>query len=115
MEGRAVQKYVRISPKKVRQVIDLVRRRGVPEAYAFLDFLPKAASLPVKKAIKSAVANVQTTAGTTSLKEETLFIKEARVDAGPTLRRYRARAMGRATMIRKRTSSIIIVVAEKEE
>ncbi len=115
MEGRAVQRYVRISPKKVRQVADLIRGKGVQEAYACLDFLPKAACVPLKKAVKSAVANVQTAAGTAPLKEENLFVKEAKVDGGPTLKRYRARAMGRATMIRKRTSHITIVVAQQEE
>lgn len=115
MEGRAVQRYVRMSPKKVRQVVDLVRGKGVLDAYACLDFVPKAACVPVKKAIKSAVANVKVIAGTTPLKEESLVVKEARVDAGASLKRYRARAMGRAGMIKKRTSRITIVVGEQEE
>ncbi len=114
MEGKAVQKYVRTSPKKVRQIVDLIRGKGVQEAYACLDFLPKAACVPVKKAVRSAVANVRVAAGTTPVKEETLYVKEVKVDGGPTLRRYRARAMGRATVIRKRTSHITVVVAQQE-
>ncbi len=112
MEARAVAKYVPIGPRKVRQVIDLVRNRGVDEALAILKFTRKAASVPVEKVLKSALANA---GRDPKANIDKLYIEEAYVDAGPSLKRFRSRAMGRATQILKRSSHITVVLKEKEE
>jgi len=115
MEARAVAKYVRMSPRKVRRVADLIRGKDVEEALNILHFIPKAASVPIEKTLRSAVSNmINNEEETVKINPEDLFVKEIRVDQGVTLKRWRPRAMGRATMIRKRTSHITIVVAEKE-
>lgn len=114
MEARAVMKYVRMAPRKVQQVASLIRGKGVDEAINILHFTPKAASVPVEKALRSAVSNMLNREETTKVDPEDLFVKDIRVDQGPTMKRIRPRAMGRATRIRKRTSHITIVVAEKE-
>jgi large subunit ribosomal protein L22 len=113
MEARAVAKYVRISPRKARQVVDLIRRRSVVEAIDILSFTPKKAALLVKKVLESAVANIQQREKRVS--KESLYIKEAFVDGGPTLKRFRARAMGRVGRILKRTSHITIIVDKMGE
>jgi large subunit ribosomal protein L22 len=115
MEARAVAKWVRMSPRKVRQVVNLVKGKDVDEALNVLHFTPKAASVPVEKTLRSAVANVLNVEGSSKVEPENLFIKEARVDKGFTLRRFRPGSMGRASRIRKRTCHITIVVAEIEE
>lgn len=112
MEARAVAKWVRMSPRKVRRVIDLIRGKGVDEALNILHFTPKAAAGPVEKVLRSAVANMLNIEGSSKVEPENLVIKEARVDQGFTLKRYRAASMGRATRIRKRTCHITLVVAE---
>ena len=111
MESRAQAKMVRISSRKVKLVIDLVRGKTVGEAFAILALTPKAASLPVSKLIRSAVANAE---HNYNMDVEKLFVKEIYVGEGPTLKRIRPRAQGRATQILKRTSHITAVVAEKE-
>lgn len=110
MEARAVAKYIRISPRKVRQVVDLIRGKDVAEALAILRFTPKRASVPVAKVIKSAAANAE---HNYEMDRDKLYIAAAYVDQGPTLKRYQARAMGRADVLRKRTSHITVVVKEK--
>ena len=116
MEARAVARHVRMSPRKVRLVVDQIRGKPVNEAYALLQFSKKGAAEPVGKTLRSAVANAQQK----SLDEEVvldvgdLVIREAFVDEGPTLRRWRARAQGRASPIRKRTSHITVVVDTKD-
>lgn len=111
MEARAVAKYIRISPAKVRQVVDLIRGKKVSEALAILKFTPNRASLPVAKVVRSAAANAE---HNYEMNEENLFVAAACVDQGPTLKRYRPRAYGRANVIRKRTSHITVVLKEKE-
>lgn len=112
MEARAVAKYVPMGPRKVRQVINLIRSRGVDEALAILKFTRKAASVPVEKVLKSALAN----AGKDSkVNIDRLYIEKAYVDAGPSLKRFMPRAMGRATRILKRSSHITVVLKEREE
>ena len=101
---------MRISPRKVRQVVDLVRGKSVDEALAILKFTPKRASVPVAKVIHSAAANAE---HNYDLDRGNLFIAAAYVDQGPTLKRHQARAYGRANIIRKRTSHITVVVQEK--
>ena len=113
MEARATARYVRMSPRKVRQVVDLIRGRDVDESLTTLHFLRRAARLPVEKTLRSAVANLFNTKEGANLEPSDLFVREAFVDEGPTLRRYMPRAMGRATPIRRRTSHITIVVGEK--
>lgn len=111
MEARAQAKMVRISSRKVKLVIDLVRGKNVGEAMAILALTPKAASPVVAKVIKSAVANAE---HNYNMDTDSLFVKEIYVGEGPTLKRIRPRAQGRATQILKRTSHITAVVAEKE-
>ncbi len=117
MEARAVQKYIRMSARKVRLVVDQIRGKSVNEAYALLQFSKKAAADPVDKALRSAVANAQYKAGEEGdvLDVDDLYITEAYVDEGPTLRRWRAAAMGRAAPIRKRQSHITVVVDTRED
>ena len=111
MEAKAQSKMVRISSRKVKLVIDLVRGKDVGEAIAILRLTPKAASPVVEKLIKSAVANAE---HNFNMDIDNLFVKEIYVGEGPTLKRFRPRAQGRATAIMKRTSHITAVVAEKE-
>jgi large subunit ribosomal protein L22 len=115
--GKATAKYVRMSPMKVRRVVDLIRGLPATEAQAVMKFDPHAASEPVGKVLDSAIANAEHLAHVRSkrLDPEDLFITEAFVDEGPTLKRFRPRAQGRAYRIRKRTSHITIVVAPTQE
>ena len=112
MEAKAIAKFIRISPRKVRQVADLVRGKKIGEALAILKFTPKAAALPIEKVVKSAVANAE---HNYELDTDALYISQIYVDQGPTLKRFKPRAMGRADLIRKRTSHITVVVSEKKE
>ncbi|MFQ5679410.1 MAG: 50S ribosomal protein L22 [Gemmatimonadota bacterium] len=116
MRGRATARFVRMSARKVRLVVDQIRGRDVNEAYAILQFSKKAASEPVDKVLRSAVANAVYRADESgeTLDVDELFVREAFVDEGPTLRRWRARAFGRATPIRKRSSHLTVVVDAKE-
>jgi len=114
--GKATARYVRMSPTKVRRVVDLIRGLPATEAQAIVKFDPHAAAEPVGKLLASAVANAEHLAHVRSrrLDPEDLVITEAFVDEGPTLKRFRPRAQGRAYRIRKRTSHITIVVAPEE-
>ncbi|WP_020662797.1 50S ribosomal protein L22 [Amycolatopsis benzoatilytica] len=103
-------RFVRDSPMKVRRVIELVKGRSVSEALAVLRFAPQAASTPLAKVIASAAANAE---NNLQLDPETLWIKSATADEGPTLKRIRPRAQGRAYRIRKRTSHITVVVESR--
>ena len=107
-------KYVRISASKVKIVIDLIRGKRVSEAIAVLKATPKAASPVVEKILNSAVANAENNSG---LLRDDLYVAEVFADQGPTLKRFRPRAQGRAARIRKRTSHITIILdsAVKEE
>jgi large subunit ribosomal protein L22 len=110
MEVRAVGKYLRVSPYKVRLVADLVRGKKVDEALTILKFLPKKSGRLINKTLRSALANAE---NARTIDVDTLFIKLLLVDEGPKLKRWRPRAMGRATRILKRTSHITMVLAEK--
>jgi large subunit ribosomal protein L22 len=116
MEAKAVAKFIRMSPRKVRLVVDQIRGRSVNEAYALLQFSKKSAAEPIGKTLRSAVANAQVRADDQGevIDVDDLFVREAFVDEGPTLRRFRAAAMGRAAPIRKRTSHITVVVETRE-
>ncbi|WLR41986.1 50S ribosomal protein L22 [Bacillus carboniphilus] len=112
MQAKAVARTVRIAPRKARIVIDLIRGKQVGEAIAILRHTPKAASPIIEKVLNSAIANAE---HNYEMDVNTLVINEAFVDEGPTLKRFRPRAMGRASQINKRTSHITIVVSEKKE
>jgi large subunit ribosomal protein L22 len=111
--GRATARYVRMSPMKTRRVIDLVRGMPATDAQAIVKFDAHAASEPVGKVLASAIANAEHLAHVRNqrLDPDDLVITEAYVDEGPTLKRFRPRAQGRAFRIRKRSSHITIVVA----
>ncbi len=110
----AKARYIRISASKVKIVVDLVRGKSIAEAVAILKNTPKAASPVVEKVLNSAVANAENNQG---LLRDDLYIAEVFADQGPTLKRFRPRAQGRATRIRKRTSHITVILdkAVKEE
>jgi large subunit ribosomal protein L22 len=112
MQAKAVAKQIRIAPRKVRLVIDLIRGKDVGEAVAILRHTPKAASPVVEKLLNSAIANAE---HNYEMEPNNLVISEAFVDEGVTLKRFRPRAMGRASKINKRSSHITIVVTEKQE
>ena len=107
MEARAQARYIRVTPMKARRVVDLIRGLPAAEAQAIIRIGPWAATEPVGKVLDSAIANATNNVG---LDADSLFVKEARVDEGPTMKRFRPRAQGRAYRIRKRTSHITIVV-----
>jgi len=109
MEARAIAKTVRIAPRKARLVADLIRGKKVGEAYAILKNTDKKASEIIEKVLMSAVANAD---HNLNLDVDTLFVKEAFVNEGATLKRFRPRAKGSASRINKRTSHITVVVAE---
>jgi large subunit ribosomal protein L22 len=111
MEMRAIQRYVRITPRKCNQVLELIRGQSVEAAQITLEFTPKLGARIVQKVLKSAVANALH-AGKVRL--EDLYVKEAVVGAGPTLKRWLPRAQGRATPLLKRTSHVQVTVATKE-
>jgi large subunit ribosomal protein L22 len=116
MEAKAQARYVRVTPTKARRVVDLIRGRQAAEAVAVLEFAPQAASEPVRKVVQSAVANARVKADQLSqpFDERLLIVQEAYVDEGPTMKRFRPRAQGRAYRIRKRTSHITVVVAPRD-
>jgi large subunit ribosomal protein L22 len=109
---KASATHIRISPRKVRMVVDTVRGKSVSQALSILGFVRKKAALPVQKLLKSAVANAVENGGISDV--DTLVIDRIIVDEGPTLKRYMPRARGRATPIRKRTSHIRIMLRERD-
>ena len=109
MEVRAVTRYVRIAPRKARLVTELIKGKPVEEALTILRFVPKKAARLVDKTLRSALANAEQNP---NIDVDTLYIKRIFVDGGPTMKRWRARAMGRATKIIKRTSHITVILDE---
>jgi large subunit ribosomal protein L22 len=112
MKVQAHARFVRQSPYKVRRVLDLVRGLPVEEAEHVLRLTARGATEPVAKVLRSAIANAE---HNHALDADELFVSEAYANEGPTLKRYRPRARGRATQIRKRTSHITIVVSDRDE
>ena len=110
--ARSSAKYVRVTPQKARRMIDLIRGLPASEAQVVLRFSPQAASETVGKVLDSAIANAENNHG---MNVDTLVVSEAYVDEGPTLKRFRPRAQGRAYRIRKRTSHITVVVSPDEQ
>jgi large subunit ribosomal protein L22 len=111
-EVRAEAKYVRMSPRKARLVAEHIRGRSVPEARAVLAFTSREAAGVLEKVLHSAVSNAEANHG---IPEDTLYVKEAYVDGGPVLKRWRARARGRVARIKKRTCHITVHLAERPQ
>ncbi|WP_084961879.1 50S ribosomal protein L22 [Thermoactinospora rubra] len=112
MEARAQARFVRVTPQKARRVVDLIRGLPASQAQAVLQFAPQAASEPVYKVLSSAMANAE---HNFDLDPQTLVVSRAWVDEGPTLKRFRPRAQGRAFRINKRTSHITVIVESRPE
>ncbi|MBI3398794.1 MAG: 50S ribosomal protein L22 [Deltaproteobacteria bacterium] len=110
MEAKAIARYVRVSPQKARLVVDLIRGKRVHNAIATLAFTRKAVSKIIDKILRSAIANAE---NTKKLDVDNLYVKTAYVDQAPTIKRMHAKAMGRANVIRRRSSHITIVLDEK--
>jgi large subunit ribosomal protein L22 len=109
MEVKAITRYVRIAPRKARLVTELIKGKPVEEALTILRFVPKKAARLVDKTLRSAVANAEQNP---NIDVDTLYIKRIFVDGGPTMKRWRARAMGRANKIIKRSSHITVILDE---
>jgi large subunit ribosomal protein L22 len=114
MEARCVTRYLRVAPRKMRLLANLVRGKNVNQAINTLQFTPKSGALPTLKAIKSAAANLMNRDDAHNVNPDQLYIKTIFVDEGPTLKRFLPRAMGRATPIRKRMSHLTVLVATPE-
>ena len=116
MSAEATGKYIGMAPRKVRMVVDLIRGRGVNDAYSILRFSKRAATEPIEKTLRSAVANAQQKADADGefLDTDELVVSAAYVNEGPRQKRFRAGAMGRAAPRIKRTSHITIIVDRKE-
>ena len=112
METRAIARFVRISPRKARVVVDLIRGKSVPQAREILAFTNRAIAETVEKTLNSAVANAE---NQYHVDGDSLYVKACYVDEGPTMKRFRPRAKGAASRINKRTSHITIIVATREE
>lgn len=112
MEVKAITKYVRVAPRKVRLVAELVTGKQVDTAAGILKFTNKKSAGILAKTLKSATANAE---NNNNMDGDSLFIKEITVNEGPTLKRFRPRAMGRASRIRKRTSHITVTLVEKKK
>ena len=112
MEARAKARYVRVTPRKARRVVDLIRGLPAEDARAMLTFAPQSASDPIGKVLASAIANAEYTGRATA---SSLVVSGAWVDEGPTMRRFRPRAQGRGYRINKRTSHITVVVSDDAE
>lgn len=112
MEARAQARYARVTPRKARRVVDLIRGLPAAEARAVLQFAPQAASEPVGKVLASAIANAE---HNEKLDADTLWVSRAWVDEGPTLKRFRPRMGGRAYRINKRTSHITVIVESRPQ
>ena len=111
MEARAYLRHARISPRKVQIVLDLIRKQDCEKAMAILRYTPKAACEPLEKLLKSAMANAE---NNFSMDRNNLYVSECYVTPGPTMKRIRPRAQGRAFKVLKRTSHITLVVKEKD-
>ena len=117
VESIARVRHIRVTPQKARRVIELIRGKQAHEALAILKFAPQGASEPVYKLVASAIANARVKADRAgeAFDATSLVVREAYVDEGPTLKRFRPRAQGRASQILKRTSHITVVVAPVEK
>ena len=112
MEARAKARYVRVTPRKARRVVDLIRGLPATDAQAALKFAPQSASDPVGKVLASAIANAE---NGQQMDADSLVVSRAWVDEGPTLKRFRPRAQGRGYRINKRTSHITVIVSDEAQ
>ena len=112
MEVKAQARFIRIAPRKARIVMDLIRGKNVKEALGILRYTPRRGSKIIEKVLNSAIANAE---NNNEMNRDELFISKAYVDEGPTLKRFRPRAQGRASRIRKRTSHITVMLQERKE
>ncbi len=112
MEAKAVEKFIRMSPRKIKYVVDMIKSKPIEGVIDVLSLTPKAAAVVVKKAIESAVANATENH---KMKEEDLFISKIIVNEGPVLKRFKPRARGRATRIRKRTAHLSVYVSDGKD
>ena len=110
--ARATARFVRVTPMKARRVLDTIRGKSVSDALAMLEYAPQSASEPVAKVVASAAANAENNFG---LDRNSLVVSAAWADEGPTMKRFRPRAQGRAFHVRKRTSHITVVVESQKE
>ena len=110
MEAKAITRYLRISPRKLRLVLNTIRRKSVDEAFSILSALPQKGARLVSKTLKSAQAN----AFVKKMDENRLFIREIKADGGPVMKRYMSRSMGRADVILKRMAHLTVVLGERE-
>lgn len=111
MEAKAIARHIRIAPRKVRIVVDLIRGKNVGEAFSILKFTPKVASPVVDKVLRSAIANAE---HNFDMNVDKLYISEVFVDQGPTMKRIHPRSRGQAFKILKRSSHVTVVVKERE-
>ncbi len=112
MEAKAVEKFIRISPRKLRYVADAIRAKRVDDAVDLLTFTTKKAALIIRKAVQSAAANATENH---KMNEDDLVVEKIFINEGPILKRFRPRARGRATKIRKRTSHLTVIVSDGRE
>ncbi|CQR71615.1 50S ribosomal protein L22 [Sporomusa ovata DSM 2662] len=110
MEAKAIARHIRIAPRKIRIVVDLIRGKNVGEAFAILKYTPKVGAEVVEKVLKSAVANAENNC---DLNTDALYVSQVFVDQGPTLKRIHPRSRGQAFKILKRTSHVTLVVKER--
>jgi len=110
MEAKAIARHIRIAPRKIRIVVDLIRGKNVGEAFAILKYTPKVGAEVVEKVLKSAIANAE---HNYDLNADALYVSEVFVDQGPTLKRIHPRSRGQAFKILKRTSHVTLVVKER--
>ncbi len=114
MEAKSIHKYIGTSPRKMRLVVDIIRGKSVDQAIEILHFSPKHSSKDAEKVLRSAVSNLMNKDDNTKHEVSDLFVKEAFVNGGPTLKRISPAPMGRAYRIRKRSNHVTIVVATKK-
>ncbi|MEA2015369.1 MAG: 50S ribosomal protein L22 [Actinomycetota bacterium] len=112
MEAKAVERYIRISPRKIRYIVDMIKSKPVEDVIGILTLTPKGAAAAVKKAVESAVANATENH---EMNEEDLFISKIVVSEGPVLKRFKPRARGRATRIRKRTAHLSVYISDGKD
>ena len=112
MESKAITRYIHQSPRKLRKTLNIVRGRSVGDALNILHFSPQKSALIIEKTIRSAIANMMQMVDDVNMNPEKLDIKEAFVNGGPVMRRFRAASMGRAARLRRPTSHLTIVLTD---
>jgi large subunit ribosomal protein L22 len=113
MESIATLKYLRVAPRKMRLVADQIRGKQVNEALVILEYSLKNASIPIEKTLRSSLSNMMNKEEASKIDSDSIFVKTIKVDEGPTLKRFKPRAQGRATRINKRTSHLTVVLASE--